>query len=163
MMRYGFTMAKLGLLIAALDTAHWELGEGFKGLPDEDVWKRPHPRLLSVGELASHIAYWEDINATGGTSDSPFLKEYARYYTSAVDAPLVMEFGAEALYREVERVHEVAKAALVSLDPDGDDPNPYRKGWSWRQAVEYTAFHVAYHTGQIYSVRHLLGHETTDN
>jgi len=24
-------------------------------------------------------------------------------------------------------------------------------------------FHVAYHTGQAYSVRHLLGHETEDN
>jgi hypothetical protein len=53
-------MANLELLIKALDTAHWELGEAFKGLSDEDVWKRPHPRLLSVGELASHIAFWED-------------------------------------------------------------------------------------------------------
>lgn len=156
-------MANLDLLIKALDTAHWELGEAFKGLPDEDVWKRAHPRLWSVGEIATHIAYWEDLNATGGTSESPFLKEYARYYTPSLDAPLVMDFSAEALYREVERVHENVKAALVAGELDGATPNPHRPGWTWHQAVEYMAFHVAYHTGQIYSVRHLLGHETEDN
>jgi hypothetical protein len=156
-------MAKLDLLIAALDTAHWELGEALKGLPDADVWKRAHPRLLSVGELATHIAYWEDVGATGGTSDSPFLKENARYFTSAIETPLMLDMGAEALYREVERVHEAVKAALVALQPDGEDVNPHREGWTWRQSVEYMAFHVAYHAGQVYSVRHLLGHETVDN
>lgn len=157
------SMAKLDLLIAALDMGHWELGEAFKGLPDEDVWKRPHPRLWSVGEQATHIAYWEDMGATGATSDSPLVKQYARYYTSSLGEPLVLEFGAEALYREVERVHESAKAAIVALDPDGEDRNPHRTEWTWRQAVEYLAFHVAYHTGQIYSARHVMGHETVDN
>ncbi|AIE87345.1 DinB family protein [Fimbriimonas ginsengisoli] len=156
-------MAKLDLLIAALDTGHWELGEGFKGLPDEDVWKRPHPRLLSIGELATHIAYWEDFGLTGGTSGSPFLEQYAKYYTSSVDSPLVLDIGAEALYQEVERIHQVVKASLAAVQPDGEDKNPHREGWSWHQAIEYAVFHVAYHTGQIYSVRHLLGHETVDN
>jgi len=156
-------MAKLDLLIKALDTAHWELGEAFKGLPDEDVWKRAHPRLLSIGEVASHIAYWEDLGATGGNIDSPFMKEYAGYYNPAIDTPLVMEIGAEELYKEVERVHELAKAAMVAADLDSEDKNPYREGWTWRQTIEYMAFHVAYHTGQIYSVRHLFGHETVDN
>jgi hypothetical protein len=156
-------MAKLDLLIAALDTAHWELGEAFKGLPDADVWKRAHPRLLSVGELATHIAYWEDVGATGGTTDSPFLKENARYFMSAIETPLVLSIGAEALYREVERVHEAVKAALVAAELDSEEINPHRDGWTWRQSIEYMAFHVAYHTGQVYSVRHLLGHETVDN
>lgn len=156
-------MAKLDLLIAALDTGHWELGEAFKGLPDDDVWKRPHPRLWSVGEIATHIAYWEDIGMTGGKSDSPLCKQYARYYATDLGTPLDLEFGAEALYREVERVHESAKAAIVELDPAGEDPNPHREGWTWRQAIEYAGFHVAYHTGQIYSARHLMGHETEDN
>jgi hypothetical protein len=74
-----------------------------------------------------------------------------------------MDLGAEALYAEVERIHEVAKAAIVALNPDSEDKNPYRGGWSWGQAIEYMGFHVAYHTGQMYSVRHLLGHETVDN
>lgn len=156
-------MTKLDLLYAALDTGFWELGEGFKGLPDEDVWKRPHPKLLSIGELASHIAYWEDAGATGGTSASPFLEQCARYYTSAIETPLVLEFGAEALHREVMRVHETVKAALLAANPDGEDKNPHREGWTWHQTVEYMVFHVAYHTGQLYSVRHLLGHETVDN
>lgn len=160
---YQISMANLDLMIAALDAGHWELGEAFKGLPDEDVWKRAHPRLLSVGELATHIAYWEDVGATGGTSESPFLKQYARYYTSSVETPIVLDFGAEALYREVERVHGAVKAALVAAQPDSEDKNPHREGWTWGYSLGYMAFHVAYHTGQIYSVRHLLGHDTEDN
>jgi hypothetical protein len=156
-------MAELDLLVAALDSAYWELAEAFKGLPDEDVWKRPHPRLLSVGELASHIAYWEDVGATGGTSGSPFLEQCARYYTSAVDTPLVMDLGAEALCREVERVHATVKAALVAAQPAAADKNPHRDGWTWGYSLQYMVFHVSYHTGQIYSVRHLLRHETVDN
>jgi hypothetical protein len=156
-------MAKLDLLIKALDTAHWELGEAFKGLQDVDVWQRPHPKLWSIGEISSHIAFWEDNGLTGGKSDSPFLQQYARYYSSELPDPLVIDMGAEALYREVQRVHGVCKASLLELDPAEEEKNPFREGWSWRQTVEYQAFHVAYHTGQIYTVRHLFGHETEDN
>ena len=42
-------MASLDLVLKALDTAMWEMGEAFKGLPDANVWRRAHPRLLSVG------------------------------------------------------------------------------------------------------------------
>ena len=30
-------MANLDLLVKALDTAHWEMGEAFKGLPDDRI------------------------------------------------------------------------------------------------------------------------------
>ncbi|MCW5940853.1 MAG: DinB family protein [Fimbriimonadaceae bacterium] len=156
-------MANLDLLVAALDMAHWELGEAFKGLPDEDVWRRPHPRLWSVGELAAHIAYGEDTNVTGGSEGNPFRYRSARYYEPFEDEPLVMDFGAEALYRAVEEVHAAVKAILAANPPDGDAVNPHRPDWNWRQTLEYMVFHVAYHTGQIYSARHLLGHETVDN
>lgn len=156
-------MSLLESLIAAIDLAYWELGEAFSGLPDEDVWKRPHPRLHSVGEIASHIAFGEDVGFTGGWPDNPFLERCARYYPTAIATPLVMDMKADEVYRQLQRVHENAKQAVLALQPDLDSPNPHREGWTWRQALEYTAFHVAYHTGQIYSARHLLGHETVDN
>lgn len=157
-------MADLDTLIAALDTAHWELEEAFSGMPDGDVWVRAHPRLWSVGELASHMAYGEDMNITGGTSGSLFLEQKARYYDSENwGEPLVLDMGAQAVYDEVQRVHGVVKEALASMELDPEGRNPHRPDWNWHQTLEYMAFHVAYHTGQIYSVRHMLGHVTVDN
>lgn len=156
-------MDKLDVLMSALDMGIWELSEAFQGMPDEDLWKRPHPKLLSVGELAMHIAYGEDNNVTGGTSLSPIVQDDARYYSVSLEHPVVMDMGAEAVYKEVERVHDKVKAALAALSPDPEETNPHRPDWTWHQTLEYMVFHVAYHTGQIYSVRHLLGHETVDN
>jgi hypothetical protein len=44
-----------------LEEGYFEVQEAFKGLADENVWKRPAEGLLSVGELAGHIAYWEAV------------------------------------------------------------------------------------------------------
>ncbi|MEA2552859.1 MAG: hypothetical protein QOJ65_1035, partial [Fimbriimonadaceae bacterium] len=52
-------MAKLDQLIKAWDEGQWEFSLAFEGLADEDVWRRPHPQLLSIGELAGHIAFWD--------------------------------------------------------------------------------------------------------
>ena len=155
-------MASLDLLVQALDHALWEMGEGFKGLPDADVWKRPHPRLLSVGELAAHVAYGEAQAILGGF-ESPLIVKNAEYYPHTLAVPLDLPLGADAVYAEVQRVHDACKAALVAEPHDSEDRNPQREGWTWGYVLEYMAFHVAYHTGQIYSVRHLLGHETVDN
>jgi uncharacterized damage-inducible protein DinB len=157
-------MASLDILMQALDTAIWELGEGFKGLSDDDVWRRAHPRLLSVGELAAHIAYWEAKSFMGDGFESPLTaNEAARYYDPNVDEPYALPLGAESVYDEVKRVHEACKAAYAANPPDSEDANPFREGWTWGKLVEYQVFHIAYHTGQVYSVRHLMGHETVDN
>jgi len=157
-------MANLDLLIKALDTASWEMGEAFKGLPDEDVWKRAHPRLLSVGELAAHVAYWEAQTFFGDGFESPLTgNPTASYYTGNAGEPYELPLGAEAVYAEVKRVHEACKASFLATPHDSEEPNPHREGWTWGFAIEYQVFHLAYHTGQMYSVRHLLGHETVDN
>ena len=149
--------------IHALDSAIWEMGEAFKGLGDEDVWRRPHPRLLSVGELAAHVAYWESVSFLGEGHESPLVDRVARYYPVTVDEPIARDLGAEAVIKEVERIHLACMEAFRALSPSPEEPNPYREGWTWATLVEYQAFHIAYHTGQMYSVRHLLGHETVDN
>jgi len=156
-------MTEVELLMKALDEAHWELGEGFQGLPDEDVWRRPAPSLLSVGELASHIAFWEAQSFLGEGFESPLTTKAAHYYTTSIDRPLVLNLTAVEVLEEVKRVHEACKAALSSVPHSMEDPSPHREGWTIGYTLRYQAFHVAYHAGQIYSVRHLLGHQTTDN
>lgn len=156
-------MANLDLLVKALDSAMWELSEAFKGLPDADVWRRPDPRLLSVGELAGHIAYGEAQSFLGEGFDSPLAGPGFSYYAANVADPVSLSMGAEEVLAEVRRVHEACKAAILAEPRDTEEPSPFREGWTWGYVLEYQGFHVAYHTGQIYSVRHLLGHETVDN
>ena len=54
------------------DEAHREFAIACEGLADEDLWTRPEPRLLSVGELAGHIAYWQAVHVFGGGDDARF-------------------------------------------------------------------------------------------
>lgn len=163
-------MSTLTPLVEAWDEAHREFAIAFEGLSDEDLWTRPHPRLLSVGELAGHVAYWQAVWTMGGgdhrpdlaqlSVQSPLLDNAFRYYTSTVEQAIKLNLGiAEVLY-EVRRIHEAAKALVA--DKAKEDPYPGQWG-TWGNFVQYQAFHVAYHTGQAYSVRHLLGHETEDN
>jgi hypothetical protein len=106
-------MAALDMVVKAWDTAHWEMGEAFKGLPEADVWKRPHPRLLSVGELAAHVAYWEAQSFFGEGFETS-LTAGGRYYTANVDEPFGLSMGAEEVYAEVKRVHDAAKASFLA-------------------------------------------------
>ncbi|HWD39479.1 MAG TPA: DinB family protein [Fimbriimonas sp.] len=156
-------MANLDLLLKALDTCIWEMGEGFKGLSDSDVWKRPAPKLLGIGELAAHVAYWEAISFLGEGFESPLTSTAARYYTSNIQEAYELPMGAEAVYEEVKRVHEACTESFQANPHDSEEPNPHREGWTWGFALEYQVFHIAYHTGQIYSARHFMGHETVDN
>lgn len=156
-------MASLDVSIKALKSSIFELGEGFKGMPDEQLWTRPHPRLLSVGELGVHVGYWLAQSFFGETFESPLMVAGGEYYTKNVSEPVTVQMTAEEMFSEIKRVFEAGSQWLLDNPKDSDDANPYREGWTWGYVLEYQAFHVAYHTGQIYSVRHLLGHETADN
>ncbi|HTQ11102.1 MAG TPA: DinB family protein [Fimbriimonadaceae bacterium] len=163
-------MSTLTPLIEAWDEGHREFAISLGGISEEDLWKRPHPRLLSVGELAGHLAYWQAVWITGGGDASPDLTrlpvrsplvdEAFRYYTTQVDHPFRLDLNAEQVLAEVQRIHEIAKAAAEGKGKDDPYPGQWR---TWGNLVQYQAFHVAYHTGQAYSVRHLLGHDTEDN
>jgi uncharacterized damage-inducible protein DinB len=156
-------MSETDRLLESLAQAHWELGEALTGLPDADVWRRADPRLLSVGEIVSHIAYGEVDAFLGGQFETPLRTEAVRYYPYTVEAPVSTGMGAEALVAELARVHEACIAAFRAANPSLESKNPYRTEWTWAYILQYMAFHVAYHAGQIYCVRHLLGHQTVDN
>ncbi len=156
-------MAQLNWLVKALSAAIWEMGEAFTGLEDKDVWVRPHPRLLSIGEIARHVGMGEAHAFLGVDFESPFMLLASRYYSVNIEEEVRLEMGSEAVYAEIKRIHQAVLDSWEANPHESEDPNPHREGWTWGQILEYQGFHVAYHTGQIYSVRHLLGHETVDN
>ncbi len=148
--------------LTPIDSAIWEMSEAFDGLQDADVWVRPNPRLLSIGELAAHVAYGE-IRWMHPELESPFNREDVGYYFHSVNKPLGLPMSAKEVYDEVKRVHEACRQHILETRPDLKATLPQREDWTWGYTLQYMAFHVAYHTGQMYSVRHLMGHETADN
>ena len=154
-----------------LELDYFELGEAFKGLKDENVWKRPAPGLLSVGELAGHIAYWESIRLAGEGEDlskckivSPLIDPAFRYFSGTISSqPQQRNMTAEQVHSELLRVHQESVAHFKSLSVEPTTPVPGLDGWTYGAQLEYLVFHIAYHTGQIYTARHLLGEQTPDN
>ena len=153
--------------------AQWEFSLAFKDLKDENVWRRPDPKLLSIGELAGHVAYYEALGSVGswGENDgmpevpikSPLIDARFGYYSSNIGDPVVLAIGAEELAAEVKRIFEESKAAIEAMNPLPTDMLPFSPNVSWLMFMRYRVFHVAYHTGQAYSVRHFLGDTPEDN
>ena len=167
------------------EEGYFEVKEAFKGLTDENVWKRPAEGLLSVGELAAHVAYWEAVRFAGesggetpplapdGTPpdllkclvQSPLIDHRFRYHPTTLEqlpTEAHIAMSAVEVCAELVRVHSEAVAHFKALNPNLDSCPPGLTH-TWRACVTYAAFHVAYHTGQIYSARHLLGEVTPDN
>ncbi|MBC8135940.1 MAG: DUF664 domain-containing protein [Fibrella sp.] len=172
-----------------LDMEYFEIGEAFKGLTDENVWKRPADSMLSVGEIAGHICYWEASRLAGGGGNldehvatdtdacrvsSPLIDSRFAYYpktlaSSPSEEHLAMT--ANDVFRELMRVHTESVAIFRESNPDLDSDatgwssgaTGWPEGMTHKDILKYLVFHVAYHTGQIYSVRHLLGEKTVDN
>ncbi len=160
--------------IKLLDQGYYELQFALEGMAADKVWVRPAPNLLSVGELAGHIAYWEAVRLAGEGTDldkcsikSPLVDSRFMYYPHTVPeapGPEHLALTAVDVHAEVLRVHQEAMAAFRALAPDPDSPIPgCPTGFTYSQYLEYACFHIAYHIGQMYSVRHLFGEETPDN
>ena len=161
-----------------LELCYFEVTEAFKGLADEHVWKRPDSALLSVGELSGHVAYWEAVRFAGEGADgsssrdlatckvkSPLLDSRFAYYTTNLTTPPAeqqLALNATQVRDELLRVHNESMEFLKALNPDLNTPAAHWHS-DYGELLKYVVFHVAYHTGQMYSVRHLLGEETPDN
>lgn len=153
---------KIQALVDAWSEGQWEFSLAFEGLADTDLWTRPHPNLLSIGELAGHVAHNEAIMLPEGAIESPLNDNAFNYYPHQLAQPLSLDLTVEQVLAEVKRVHEAAKAAIMKVE-NFEEKVPWRDDWTWGGCLQYHVFHVAYHCGQAYSVRHIMGHETTDN
>lgn len=165
--------------LAVLDEGYFEAKVAFEGLADEHVWERPADGVLSVGELAGHIAYWEAIRLAGVDEadsepdlalcrvHSPLIDPRFRYYPASLATPPSEEhraMTAEQVCAELLRVHAESVAYFRESNPDPNSTPPGQPaGQTYDAFVRYLAFHVAYHVGQMYTARHLLGETTPDN
>jgi len=151
----------------AWDSAVWEFSLVFEELEDADLWRRADPKLLSVGELASHMCWpakYANKMRPEAPIESPLINEPSRYYLVNVDEPVALSMGVEELTREFERVMKVAKEVFLGDSSKREDPLPFDgPGRTFGEFADYMVFHIAYHTGQAFSVRHLMGHKTNDN
>lgn len=169
--------------LEVLEEGYYEVKVAFEGLADENLWQRPAAGLLSVGELAGHIAYWEAVKLAGEGGKQGFglihpdlakcrvssllIDNRFSYHPATIALPPSEEhlaMTAEQVCRELLRVHEESVAYFKALNPDLDScPPGWPSNYTYRAFLTYAAFHVAYHTGQIYSARYLLGEKTLDN
>ncbi len=168
----------VSIYLQTLELGYYEVKEALDGLADENVWKRPTEELLSIGELAGHIAYWEAVRLAGeGGEDPPCLAKCRvnsllidhrfAYYPTTIATPPSEEhqaMTAEQVGSELLRVHQESVAHFNALNPDVESTAPgWPPNYTYQKFLKYAGFHVAYHTGQMYSVRHLLGEATPDN
>jgi hypothetical protein len=162
-----------------LEEAYYEIKFAFEGLADANVWKRPAEGLLSVGELAGHVAFWEAVKLAGdcgGREDldpakcpvkSPLIDRRFRYYPDILPTPPSehhLAMTAQQVCDELMRVHQESAELFKMRNPSMEAQVPgFWDGYTYASMLKYASFHVAYHTGQMYSARHLLGEETPDN
>ena len=160
-----------------LEEGYYEAKFAFEGLADDKVWKRPAEGLLSIGEMAGHMAYWEAVKFAGEGGKPPDLskchvnsllidRRFSYYTTNLETLPSSehLAMTSEQVCSELVRVHNEAMAHFKSLNPNLDSAPPgWPPNYTYRALLRYAVIHVAYHTGQMYTVRHLLGDETTDN
>jgi len=126
--------------LTALEEGYYEVKFAFEGLADENVWKRPAPGLLSVGEIAGHIAYWEAVKLAGEGGEpepdlakcrvsSPLIDHRFGYYPATIATPPSEQhraMTAEQVCSELLWVHEEAVAHFKALNPDLESSAP---GW----------------------------------
>ena len=170
--------AMMEAYLEVLEKGYFEAKEAFGGLADENVWKRPAVGLLSIGELAGHLAYWQAVKLAGeGGEPEPDLAKCRvssllidsrfRYHPTSMTHPPSEEhlaMTAEQVCRELLRVHQESVADFKARNLDLNTCSPgWPPNYTYRAFLTYAAFHVAYHTGQIYTARYLLGEETPDN
>ena len=113
---------------------------------------------------ASGILVLEDIN------EHPFRVErmlLQLYYASILERQSAVILGsftgaAPNDYDAGYSLETMVDFMALSPDPATLIPN-CQSGFTYGEALEYAVFHIAYHTGQMYSVRHLLGDEPPDN
>lgn len=152
----------------AWDSANWEFSLIFEDLQDADLWRRAYPELLSIGELASHVVYSQVTFASKLEPEcglaSPLVRQVSRYYLDAVKEPTTLAMSVAEVAENVDRVQRVTKEVFLRSSATRETPLSFDgPGRTFGDFADYMVFHVAYHTGQAFSVRHLMGHRTNDN
>lgn len=152
----------------AWDSGFWEFSLVFEEMEDAALWVRPHENLLSVGEIACHVVYSlvtyaNKVGANPELTSTLSVRE-ASYYLHNIGTPIQLVLGVADVAAEVDRVQRAVKAVFLAAATERDEPLTFDgPGRTFGEFADYMVFHIAYHTGQAFSVRHIMGHKTNDN
>jgi hypothetical protein len=163
-------------LIEAWHWMYFETDLAFGGLSEENLHQRPAPTLISVSEHAAHVARSEAsiVNRylfsqkPEEWADCLFRQAEFGWPPTMLEGPVnpelarmsVAEVMGEYLIQH-ERCYALAKT--LTLPPDHVFEDDWLRIRTVRDRLRIAAYHVAYHTGQIYAARHALGEETPEN
>lgn len=163
-------------LIEAWHWMYFEVDLLFEGLSESNLHRRPAPNLLAVSEHVAHLVRSEASIVERYLWGRPqeewadSLMRRAKFgwpptlLAEPVDAEL-RQLDVPGVYDELMRQHARCYQSALALELPAD----FEFGDDWdrcrtvRDRLRIAAYHVAYHAGQIYSVRHWLGEETPEN
>lgn len=146
------------------------------GIKEENLHRRPAQNLLAISEHLAHVARSEAsiiCRYLAGQEDSewqnsvltkPLFGWPPTMIEAAVDSELA-KMGLKEITDEYLNHHDKCYrlALTLNLSPDHQFQDGWNRVTTARDRLRIAAYHVAYHAGQIYSVRHLLGEETPEN
>jgi len=163
-------------LVEAWHWMYFEVDLVFEGIQPENLHRRPSPNLLSVSEHCAHLVrseasiverylfgrppeQWADslmrrtvFGWPPTMLESPVEPELARLNLAEVKDGLMHEHG---------RCLQAARSLALPVGHRFEDD--WARCPTVADRLRIAAYHVAYHMGQIYSARHMLGEETPEN
>ena len=162
-----------------IESWHWMYFETdlvLGGVKEENLHRRPAPNLLSISEHLAHVARSEGsiiCRYLAGESDSEWqtsvlTKQVFGWPPTMLESPTDAELASMSLHEiatEYLALHDRCYQLALTLDlaPDHVFDDAWDRVTSVRDRLRIAAYHVGYHAGQIYTVRHLLGEETPEN
>jgi hypothetical protein len=143
-------------LVDQLRFTRSEFRRGLRGVPAADALRRIDP-MNSIGWIVAHMAWHEQrywlIRAQGLTL-KPELLEIAAYGRPATTPPLTRMLAAwKAVTEAADPWLDQLTAADLLTDLGGPKPAP-KVG----NGIQRVTYHYWYHTGEILSIRQVLGH-----
>ncbi len=162
-----------------IETWHWMYFETdlvLGGIAEEHLHQRPGPNLLAISEHLAHVARSEGSiicrfllgQPPEAWQTSVLTRDVFGWPPTMLERPVDPDLASlplAELTAEYLNLHERCYRAALALELPGD--HAFDDAWdrviTVRDRLRIAAYHVAYHCGQIYSVRHMLGEDTPEN
>lgn len=163
-------------LIEAWHWMYFETDLVLGGIKDEHLHLRPGANLIAISEHLAHVARSEAsiiCRYLAGQQDaewqtSVLTKDIFGWPPTMLEQPIdpdLAAMGLSEIAAEYLNLHERCYQVALTLDlsPDHVFDDAWERVTTVRDRLRIAAYHVAYHAGQIYSVRHMLGEDTPEN
>lgn len=169
-------MNETKLLLKFWEFSYLDVPKALKDVQEEHLHVRLRPNALAISEIAAHISYCEAQAILGillgkpkeqWGIQSPLFDDRSWYPPEILARPIRPELQAISVsdvVTEFNRVHAFIRAAVqgYGVPADAELKGAWGNEPTVRSHLSYVGYHVAYHVGQIYLTRHLLGETTPE-